>query len=121
MRRLALAAGLAALALCAPAAAQIGTPGLQLVPLGYCQLTSVDASTLVSSCSGGIPAGATTALIVAEAQAIRYRDDGVAPTATVGMPLAVGVTILYPGTLGAVRVISQTAGAKVNVLFYKSP
>lgn len=119
MRRLFLAAALLLAAL--PARAQIGTPDLPLVPLGYCQLTSVDTSTLISSCSGGIPAGATSALIVAEAQAIRYRDDGVAPSATVGMPLAVGATILYPGTLSAVRVISQTAGAKVNILFYKSP
>lgn len=92
---------------------------IQLVPLGYCQLTSIDASTLISSCAGGIPAGATSAVFTPEAQAIRYRDDGTAPSTTVGMPAVVNVPITYTGTLSKVRVISQTAGAKLNILFYK--
>lgn len=118
-RTLALAAALAALA--GPAAGQVTTPGLPMVPLGYCQLTSIDASTLISSCPGGIPAGTNYALLVAEAQAIRYRDDNVAPTATVGMPVPVASTFLYAGTMSQLRVISQVAGAKLNILFYRSP
>lgn len=123
MRILKAIAAYAALAvlMIGAAQAQVATPGLPLIPLGYCQLTSVDTSTLISTCSGGIPAGANTAYIGAEAQAIRYRDDGTAPTTTVGMPLASGAAILYAGTLSKVRVISQTAGAKVNILFYRSP
>jgi hypothetical protein len=91
--------------------------GQRTVPLGYCQLTSIDASTLLSSCT--IPAGSAYAYLVPESQAIRYRDDGVAPTATVGQPLAVGAALFYGGALTKVRVISQVAGAKLNVLFYK--
>lgn len=98
---------------------QVATPSLPLVPLGYCQLTSIDASTLVSSCT--IPTGANAMIFQPEAQAIRYRDDGTAPQATVGMPVAVGTSLYYAGSLSRVRVISQTAGAKLNVLFYKSP
>lgn len=101
-----------------PSAAQVSVPGQPLVPLGYCQLTSIDASTLLSSCAG-FPATATLALIQPEAQAIRYRDDGTAPLAGVGYPLAVGASLLYAGTLSKVRVISQTSGAKLNVLFYR--
>lgn len=101
------------------------TPGLRLTPLGYCQLTSIDASTLISSCSGGIPVGTNYAILTPEAQAIRYRDDGgstgTAPSAAVGMPLAVGTALAYQGTFTAMRVISQTSGAKLNILFYKSP
>lgn len=112
---------LALLALCAPAAAQVATPGVPLIPLGYCQLTSIDAATALSACPGGIPAGATLAFVQPEAQAIRYRDDGTAPTTTAGFPLAVGASLLYAGTLSKVRVISQTSGAKLDVLFYRSP
>lgn len=112
------AAAVAVAAASSPAAAQT-TAGQQLVSLGYCQLASIDASTLVSSCAGGIPAGAKYAYFVPEAQAIRYRDDGTAPTATVGQPVAVGVSVLFGGNLSALRVISQTAGAKLNVLFYR--
>lgn len=103
------------------ASAQVTTPGLPMVPLGYCQLTSIDASTLISTCAGGIPTGTNYALLVPEAQAIRYRDDGVAPTATVGFPVPAASVFLYAGTMTAVRVISQVAGAKLNILFYRSP
>lgn len=103
------------------AQAQVTTPGLPIAPLGYCQITSISAAKLLSSCSGGIPAGANAVVLEAEAQAIRYRDDGTAPTATVGMPIAVGGTIFYPGTLSTLRVIEQTSGAIVNVSFYRMP
>lgn len=113
---------LAAAFLCgfvSPAAAQVTIPGQRMVPLGYCQLTTLSSSVLISTCSGGIPAGATMAYIQAEAQAIRYRDDGTAPSGTVGMPIASGAAILYVGNLTAVRVIEQAASAKVNILFYR--
>jgi hypothetical protein len=116
-----VAAVLVALSGAASVAQQIATPGLPLVPLGYCQLTSIDAATKISTCSGGIPAGATIAYLIAETQAIRLRDDGVAPTASVGFPIAVASPVLYTATISSVQVISQVAGAKLDVLFYKSP
>lgn len=91
--------------------------------LGYAQFTAgqVDAATLVSTASfggrpAGIPAGTVTLLIVPEAQAIRWRSDGIAPTATVGFPLAVGAQlVLSVAQLPQLRLISQTAGAIVNI------
>lgn len=101
------------------ARAQVSVPGQPLVPLGYCQLTSIDTAAALTSCADGIPSGATYAIITAEAQAIRWRDDTTNPSATVGMPVAVGAPFFYAGTLSRFRVISQTSGAKLNVAFYR--
>lgn len=57
-------------------------------------------------------------MIVPEAQAVRWRDDGTAPTATVGMPLAVGATLLYDGDLNKIKFIGQAAGGIINTSFY---
>lgn len=88
--------------------------GLTHVPLGYQQITTLTAATKLT-----VPAGATMAVITAEAQAVRYRDDGVAPTATVGMPVAVGAPFQYSGTLSAMQFIAQTSGAILNVSYYR--
>lgn len=109
---------LIAVALLLASTAAFADVGIRYTPLGYCQLTSIDTSTLLSSCSG-FPATATRAVMIPEAQAIRYRDDGTAPTSSAGFPVAVGVVVDYTGALSKVRVISQTSGAKLNVLFYK--
>ena len=81
--------------------------------LGYQQITSLSASTALT-----VPVGATLALIVAETQAVRWRDDGTAPTASVGMPLATGTSLSYDGDLRAIRFIQQLASATLNVSYY---
>jgi hypothetical protein len=81
--------------------------------LGYQQITSLSASASLT-----VPVGATLALVVAETQAVRWRDDGTAPTASVGMPLATGVSLSYDGDLKAIRFIQQTASATINVSYY---
>lgn len=91
--------------------------------LGYAQFAAgaVDASTLVSTATfggkpAGIPIGTQTLLIVPEAQAIRWRSDGIAPTTTVGYPLAVGSELRFTiAQIPQLRIISQTAGAIVNM------
>lgn len=89
--------------------------------LGYQQITSLSASTALTvpimdvndlSCRPAI------AIITPETQAVRWRDDGVAPTASVGMPLAVGVTLQYDGDITKILFIEQTASAKINVTYY---
>jgi hypothetical protein len=55
-------------------------PKTQVKPCGYQQITvNTDVKTLT------VPAGASRAIVVVEDQPLRYRDDGVAPTASVGM------------------------------------
>lgn len=117
-----LAAALAALFLSGfPAVAQAqGTrQSNPYFPVGYCQLTSMAAATQLSTCAGGIPQRTVIAEICVEAQGVRYRDDGVAPTASVGIPVPAGTCFAYAGTMGTLQFIQQTAGAIVNVSFYK--
>jgi hypothetical protein len=73
----------------------------------------------LSACTNGIPVGATIVNVIVESQAVRYRDDGTAPTSSVGMPLAVGTDKVFVlNDLSTLRFIEQTSGAKLNVSFY---
>ena len=83
------------------------------VCLGYQQITSLSAAASLT-----IPTGATMALITPETEGVRWRDDGTAPTASVGMPIAVGAYFTYDGDLKSIRFIEQTASAKINVSYY---
>lgn len=82
--------------------------------LGYQQITSLGSAVGLT-----IPAGAIYAAIRAEAQAVRWRDDGTNPTAAVGTPLEVGETLNYDGNLAAIKFIEQVGGAKLNVSYYR--
>lgn len=89
--------------------------------LGYEQISSLSAATSLTVPTrnlDGLSCRPTIALITPETQAVRWRDDDVNPTATVGMPLAAGVTLQYDGDLTKIRFIEQTAGAKLNVTYY---
>lgn len=81
--------------------------------LGYVQLTS-----LATAAGLTVPVGATYAIIQAEAQAVRWRDDGTDPTTTVGMTIAAGAELRYDGNLRGIRFIEAAASAKLNVSFY---
>jgi hypothetical protein len=88
---------------------------IQFVPLGYQQITSLASAEKLT-----VPAGATLAIIKAEAQAVRWRDDGTAPTASVGMPmLATDSALEYSGTLIDLQFIAETDGAILNVSYYR--
>lgn len=89
-------------------------PILRYVPLGYQQITTLSAAATLT-----VPVGATIAIIEVETQAVRWRDDGTAPTSTVGTPIAVAGTLEYSGTLSAIQFIEQTASAKLNVSYYR--
>lgn len=82
--------------------------------LGYQQITSVSAATGLT-----VPTGAIIAEICVETQAIRYRDDGTNPTATVGMPIPAATCFQYAGPLGAIKIIEQTPSATIDVSYYK--
>jgi hypothetical protein len=89
--------------------------------LGYQQITSLTSSTALTVPNtdvNGLACKPSIAIITAESQAVRWRDDDVAPTASVGMPLAAGVTLQYDGDLTKIRFIEQTASAKLNVSYY---
>lgn len=83
---------------------------------GYQQATSLSVATPLPS----IPNGVSAALVCAETQGVRWRDDGVAPTATVGQPLAAGQCQQFTRELAALQFIQQTSGAILNVSYYSA-
>lgn len=84
-------------------------------PLGYQQYTNLSSAISLTS----VPDQATIAEIIVEAADIRYRDDGVAPSASVGMLVAAGNAFQYSGDLSAIQFIGRTVGAIINVSYYK--
>jgi hypothetical protein len=88
---------------------------LPYIPVGYQQITS-----LAGAQSLTVPSGATACLISCSVAGVRYRDDGVAPTAGIGMPMGPGGSpLLYAGSLAAIQFIQTAAGAVLDVLYYK--
>lgn len=82
--------------------------------LGYQQITSLSASTALT-----VPANANYAIIQCETQNVRWRDDGTAPTASIGMKLTPSPDMLvYDGDLKKIRFIEEVASAKLNVSYY---
>jgi len=89
--------------------------------LGYQQITSLSSSTgltVPTTDGNGLSQKPTIAVIIAETQGFRYRDDGVAPTSSVGMPIVAGTVFTYDGDLSKIRFIEQSAGAKLNISYY---
>jgi hypothetical protein len=85
---------------------------------GYQQITSLSSATSLT-----VPDGCFMAIITPETQGVRWRDDGTAPTASVGMPLSAGASFKYTGGydgLKALKFIEQAASAKLNVAYYGS-
>jgi len=88
----------------------------QAVPLGYQQIVAPAVATGLT-----IPAGAVFARVIPETQAVRFRDDGTAPTAAVGMPIAVGAYYDLDGNLAKYQFIQQAVSATLNVVYYGTP
>ena len=88
--------------------------------LGYQQITPNTATSLTvpARAPDGSKQQVTFAIITPEGQNVRWRDDGTDPTASVGMPIYVGTSLLYDGNLANLRFINMVAGGKVNVSYY---
>lgn len=96
-----------------PVSGTVSSKAGSLTALGYQQITSLSSAALLT-----VPVGATAALIQSETKGVRWRDDGETPTASVGMSLGAGETILFTGDLAAFQVIEVEASAKLNVSYY---
>jgi hypothetical protein len=82
-------------------------------PKGYQQITSLSSATELT-----VPDGSRYALIQADTQNVRWRDDGTAPTGSVGMPLVKDTLFTYAGDLKAIQFIEQAASATLNVTYF---
>src|SRR5262245_6122539 len=95
-------------------------------PLGISQYNAADtvAPHGLAFGPGGtgnpVDARAGVAILVAEVQAIRWRDDGFSPTAAIGMLLPVNTPFVYMGDLDKFQFINAVAGAILNVAYYRS-
>ena len=99
--------------------------------LGYSQYTATDTAFSLADTPAvghGFPptdpsqygARPFVALIQAEEQNIRWRDDGVAPTVSTGMILYAGdQPFLYDGDLRTIKFIAVISGAILNVSYYR--
>jgi hypothetical protein len=99
------------------AAPYIGTP------VGYQQLTSFASATGLT-----VPATATFAMISVEGtvgtDTVRWRDDGINPTSSIGMLMngsgsSSWPPFLYSGDLSAIKFIVAAGSAKLNVSYYR--
>lgn len=86
--------------------------------LGYQQSTSLSTSTAAGLPSIPSRPGPGSALIAVEGAGIRWRDDGTAPTSSVGQPVSAGQALCYGQDINAFQVIGQTSGATINVTYY---
>lgn len=84
-----------------------------LVPKGYQKITGLGT---VKSLT--VPAGAVYAEISVETQDVRWRDDGINPTVTDGMPLVAGQSMEYDADLEAIKFIETAASAVIHVAYY---
>ncbi len=66
------------------------------------------------------PVAANYAYITVETGAVRWRDDGTDPTASVGSPIASGSSFIYDGNLSAIKFIRQTVDATLTIAFYRA-
>lgn len=75
--------------------------------------------TVATATSLTVPAGASVAIITVEGQAVRVRQDGTAPTATVGMPIWANSTMIFNGPLANLQFIQTSATATLDVDYYR--
>jgi hypothetical protein len=91
-------------------------------PCGYQQISSLSTATsLTVPGAPTAPLGAgppTGALITCETASVRYRDDGIAPTTTVGILLNAGDVLFYTGNLAAIQFIAVSGSPSLSVAFY---
>ena len=90
---------------------------IERIPKGHEQAT-------ISTTAAGltIPTGATRAVIKVAAEAVRFRNDGVSPTAAVGYPLATDevIELTSQGLEQAEFIRSGSTDAVLEVIYYGS-
>jgi hypothetical protein len=93
-----------------------GTPG----GAGTYILSAANTASSAPVTSGGIPPGATMAFLQAEVADVRYRDDGAAPTTSIGNMVVHGIPgLFYAGTLSRIQFVGASGSPLLDVAFYR--
>jgi hypothetical protein len=93
-------------------------------PLGYQQITAADLASSVGLTLPTLPHDTQVGLAVIQAEGapVRWRDDGVAPTGSVGMRIYSSSTVAgelqYVGDMTAIRFILESGSPLLNVTYY---
>lgn len=87
-----------------------------LIPLSHVQITDLSS---VTPLSPYVPEGARVAIIQAEVADVRWLDTVGNPSSSFGMVLYATADILYAGNLTDLKFIQRSAGAILNITFYK--
>ena len=85
-------------------------------PLGYEQVLT---ATLAAPTTLNPPSYTKVAYVQVEGGQVRYRDDGVDPTAAIGMLLQDGAVLEYASGLSALTFITESGAPKLNVSYYE--
>ena len=93
-------------------------PGLTnraLVSKGYQQLSVSNTALSLT-----VPTGSLMAFAISEASPVRWRDDGTAPTTTVGVPQNASSTLILcgSGVLASFQVIAITGTTNFDLSYY---
>lgn len=93
--------------------------GIYTQKLGYFQIPAASLATAYALSSLPIPKGAKYALIQVEASSVRWRDDGTAPTTTVGMIQAPTDGIVgFMANLQTLQFIAESGSPILDISFY---
>lgn len=84
----------------------------------FCQITLTGTATTLQSGCTKFPANANAALITVETASARWRDDGTAPTASVGQLLGSGSAVYYQGDLTQLNFIAVSGSPVLDINFY---
>jgi len=89
-------------------------------PLGYQQLTLTGSAQKLTlpTLTGGQSVGYVVIQCEGTSAGARWRDDGTAPSATVGMILSTGQELDYSGDPTAIQFIIQTGSPIINISYY---
>jgi hypothetical protein len=92
-----------------------------LQPMGFAQILMTSNPQTFAAAGVTVPTGARLAVITVDAANIRYRDDGTAPTASIGILLSSSAPTpyQYSGDLSAIEFVAVSGSPLLNVSFYK--
>lgn len=85
-------------------------------PCGFQRITGLSPFITLSP-----PPNAISAIITVENSSVRWRDDGIPPTAFIGYPLAQNDELDYSGDPSRLQFVDQSSGAILSISYYGGP